>query len=250
MPPNTATPEALRFGLQAGTLGDTCQATVGRQTAAQPDPFLFLRWEHLRMWLRPQRGSRPLQLGTQPCSGQTLPGRGPSQARPETCCSPGWLFLPAPSNLATRPFTEAPRWESEGPGSLSGTSDGRRSQSCRAGPGCSAMRDQPIGELGTRSGCTLHWTEGVLWAGDQYWRGQETGAQRPPQHPVRGWGRWSMGHSQEAETDPEREAGGAGDGATRRGWVEPRAHRALSTGHAAGDTAAPHFGGGGQQSRG
>lgn len=183
MPPNTATPEALRFGLQAGTLGDTCQATAGRQMAAQPDPFLFLRWEHLRMWLRPQRGSRPLQLGTQPCSGQTLPGRGPSQARPETCCSPGWLFPPAPSNLATRPFTEAPRWGSEGPGSLSGTSDGRRSQSCRSGPGCSAMRDQPIGELGTRSGCTLHWTEGVLWAGDQYWRGQETGAQRPPNTP-------------------------------------------------------------------
>lgn len=70
-----------------------------------------------------------------------------------------------------------------------------------------------------------------------------------PQYRVKGWGRWPMGHSQEAETDPEREAGGAGDGATRLGWVEPRAHRALDTGHAAGDMAALRFGGGGQQSR-
>ena len=51
----------------------------------------------------------------------------------------------------------------------------------------------------------------MLWAGDQYWRGQEMGPEAP-QHRVKGWGRWPMGHSQEAETDPEREAGEQGMG--------------------------------------
>lgn len=123
-------------------------------------------------------------LGPQPCSDQPpAPGRGPSRARPETRCSPGWSFPPVPSNPAARPFTEAPGRGLEGPGSLSGASDGRRSQSRPVGPGCSVIRDQPIRGLGIGSGCTLHGREGVLWAADWYWRGQETGAQRPPDTP-------------------------------------------------------------------
>lgn len=128
--------------------------------------------------------SSPVGLGPQPCSDQPpAPGRGPSRARPETRCSPGWSFPPVPSNPAARPFTEAPGRGLEGPGSLSGASDGRRSQSCLVGPGCSVIREQPIRGLGIGSGCTLHGREGVLWAGDWYWRGQETGAQRPPDTP-------------------------------------------------------------------
>ena len=101
-------------------------------------------------------------LGPQPCSGQPpAAGRGPSRARPETRCSPGWSFPPAPSSPAARPFTEVPGRGPEGPGSLSGASDGRRGQSCPAGR--SVMRDQPIRGLGIGSGCTPHWREGVLW---------------------------------------------------------------------------------------
>ena len=58
------------------------------------------------------------------------------------------------------------------------------------------------------------------------------------------------GHSQEAETDPEREAvGSRGPGHDGAGWSH-RAHGALSTGRAAGDVAAPSLSGSGQQKRG
>lgn len=68
--------------------------------------------------------------------------------------------------------------------------------------------------------------------------------------PREGRGRWPKGHSQEAETDPDWEAGRSrGRGHAGAGWGHG-AHGALSTGHASGDVAAWSLHGGGQQRRG